>query len=78
MLRNKNWRDCININFLVLHNKDCDIFLDRYLTNYKIIVLMALESSEISHFALIMLGIIVLVVLYAYIGNFLEHKHVRS
>lgn len=39
---------------------------------------MALESSEISHFALIMLGIIVLVVLYAYIGNFLEHKHVRS
>lgn len=36
------------------------------------------EDDSVSHFALIMLGVIVLIILYGYIGNFLEHKHVLA
>lgn len=35
------------------------------------------ENEDISHLSLIMIGIIVLIVLYAYIGNLLESKHVN-
>ena len=34
------------------------------------------EEADVEKFALIMLGVIVLIVLYGYIGNLLEHKHV--
>lgn len=34
------------------------------------------EEADVEKFALIMLGVIVLIVMYGYIGNLLEHKHV--